>query len=398
MVFGRGKTHVIRVIALCAIFVIAALGPLAAAETARVRVGAHEPPGKDPFGRIVFEWPSPVEYKAAVESGRLVVRFARPVAARLDMVARYLDDYVSDAAIEDEGRVVAFALKSNFVLKTYADGPTIVLDLLRTEPLPAKATPRPSVATPVQPVVKALPASGSASDAPSLVVRSGEHPGFGRLVFDWTRNVEYTVVQDGKRVTVRFDQPAKIDYAGLAEHLPKPITAVEPAAAEGGAGLQLSLASEARLRHFRSGTRVVLDILDPIGAPTAKPSAVAARQSAPPPSTAAPQAARVKEAAPPKADTPAVAAPKSLLPNRPSAAKQDATQSSASSVPSMGGDSAAAAGPPGAPALGLSPNPGPGAPVTPIADSNTKAEPSTAFIDPTQLVPGANTPAGKSVV
>ena len=205
--------QVSRLIALLFVFVLLGVGSLAAAETARVRAGAHEPPGKDAFGRIVLEWPAPVDYKAAIESGRLVVRFARPVSAQLAPVMRSLDAYVSNAVVEDEGRTIAFSLKSEFGLKTYADGPTIVIDLIRLSTV-APPAPKPApAATVAQAAPKPLTASPPPSAATTLAVRSGEHAGFGRLVFDWTRNVEYRVIQDGKRVTIYFDQPAKIDFA-----------------------------------------------------------------------------------------------------------------------------------------------------------------------------------------
>jgi hypothetical protein len=318
----------IRIIALCAFFLIAAAGPLAAADSARVRVGAHEPPGKDPFGRIVFEWTAPVAYKAAVESGRLVIHFAQPFAGRLDMVTRYLGDYVSDARIEEGGRTVVFPLKADFDLKTYADGPIIVLDLTRTgrsaraavspvsspAPAPAPATPKPAASAP------------PAAHAPVLGVRVGDHPGFSRLVFDWTRNVEYAVARDGDRVTIRFDHPAKLDYAALRAHLPQSIRAAEPASVDKGVGMTLTLADNARLRHFRSGTYVVVDVLDPPGG---------AAKAAPTASAKAKPVAPVKAAPPVEAKSvAAAAAPENLL-ARPSVAPKPDNENDDKPAPSL---------------------------------------------------------------
>lgn len=401
----------IRVVALCALFLIAGLGPLAAAETARVRVGAHEPPGKDAYGRIVLEWPAPVSYKAAIESGRLVVRFARPVAARLDTVMRYLDDYVSDAVIEDEGRTVAFGLKGDFGLKTYAEGAIIVLDLTRTA-RDASNSPKPALpgnsatSAPKPQMAKALAAS-----APALAVRSGEHAGFGRLVFDWTRNVEYSVAQEGNRVTVRFNQPAKIDYAVLAGRLPKPISSAEPAVADGGVGVLLTLDAESRLRHFRSGTRVVLDVLDPAGAASAKATSAApktastdsrAAKNAPAgmdksETVKAPAQRAVAENAsgsqtssiPPKAVAPAAAAPENLLTRRSGAPMQKTAQVAAPTSPSL--DEVLA----GIPALSAAPAAGPPASrnsAVPMPPAAARAAPSVVSDAPAQQPSVANPP------
>lgn len=282
----RGSAFVVQILLFCTIFLLS-LGSLAIADTARVRVGAHEPPGKAPYGRIVFEWTAPVGYKAIIESGRLVVRFDQPFVGRLDLVPRYLRDYVSDAVIEDEGRTVAFPLKAEFGLKTYADGPTIVLDLTQishagassakpaaaasANPAPSSTASKPQAATP--------PAAG----APKLTVRAGDHPGFSRLVFDWTRNVDYNLDKDGNRVTVTFNQPAKLDYAALNKRLPEAVQSIEPADGNGGLGVVLTLTKDARLRHFRSGTGVVVDLLDsapPSQAASTKPAAGSEKSAA----------------------------------------------------------------------------------------------------------------------
>lgn len=253
----------IRILVVLTIFIFAGSNALAAAEAVRVRAAAHEPPGKEAYGRLVFEWPSVVDYKAAVESGNLVVRFAEPFEGRLDMVTRYLGDYVAGASIEDRGRTLSFPLKAAYRLKSYADGTTIVLDLTRAAAVPAKAEAPSAPAKPASAISETVPA---VAGVPMLPVRAGDHEGFGRLVFDWTRNVDYTVAQDGNRATIRFSQPAKLDLESLTARLPKAIASAEAGADGGGLVLNLTIADDGRVRHFRSGTRIVFDVLDPAGA------------------------------------------------------------------------------------------------------------------------------------
>lgn len=334
---------VILFVIFCAVFVLSFVS-LASADT-RVRVGAHEPPGKDAYGRIVFDWAAPTGYKAVIESGRLVVWFDQPFVGRLDLVKRYLGDYVSDAIIEDEGRTVAFPLKAEFGLKTYADGPTVVLDLIRigsatnAKPTTTTATNAPAspvAPTPATPVNTAKPAASApakpATPAATLTVRTGDHTGFGRLVFDWTRSVDYNVDKDGNRLTIRFNQPAKLDYAALNKRLPKAVQLAEPASDDSGTTLVLTLANDARLRHFRSGTGIVVDLLDPItsakasDSPAAKTAASASSESsdkAPPAKVAdgksgKPATAETKTpAAAAKSPDSAATAPANLLARRP---------------------------------------------------------------------------------
>ncbi|MGE4046521.1 MAG: hypothetical protein AB7F35_16805, partial [Acetobacteraceae bacterium] len=46
-------------------------------------------------------------------------------------------------------------------------------------------------------------------DPPAIPVRSGNHPGFGRVVFDTPPRTRYTLTRDGDRINIRF--PAEIN-------------------------------------------------------------------------------------------------------------------------------------------------------------------------------------------
>ena len=87
-------------------------------------------------------------------------------------------------------------------------------------------------------------------------VRAGDHPGFGRVVFDWPTPPAYRVEQEGDRVIVRFP-PGALALEGL-RRMPRNLLAMQ--AVEGG--VALTLAPGARLRHFRNGAKVAFDVLD----------------------------------------------------------------------------------------------------------------------------------------
>ena len=89
-------------------------------------------------------------------------------------------------------------------------------------------------------------------------VRGGDHPGHGRIVFDWSRPVEYWVAERDGRVLLRFAEPATLDGAALARP-PRNIRAVAGQRNE----VEITLAPGARPRHFRLGNRIVIDVADP---------------------------------------------------------------------------------------------------------------------------------------
>lgn len=89
-------------------------------------------------------------------------------------------------------------------------------------------------------------------------VRVGDHPGHGRIVFDWPRAPAYRLEQAGETVTLQFPASAAVDLAG-ARRLPRNVVGV---AATAG-GIEITLRPGARVRHFRHGPKVVVDLLDP---------------------------------------------------------------------------------------------------------------------------------------
>ncbi|WP_027284207.1 hypothetical protein [Rubritepida flocculans] len=136
-------------------------------------------------------------------------------------------------------------------------------------------------------------------------VRTGDHPGFGRIVFDWAAAPAYRVEEREGVAILRFPPGAVVDLSG-ARRLPRNLLGVREA--EGG--IELRLAPGARLRHFRNGPKVAVDILDPTPETAAPARAQAAAPAPAPTRPAAPApAARPPAAAPAAAPPPAVPPP-----------------------------------------------------------------------------------------
>lgn len=327
-------------VALLTLVCLAAAAPSRAAEQVAVRIGEH--PG---YGRLVFEWASPVAYSAAMEGENLVLRFERPFTGNIDAAPRRLADYLTQPALVDDGKALIFPLKGSFGLKSYIDGRTVVVDLVKggkppaatqgnlaakaaeakaadAKPADAKPEAKPAEAKPAEakaaPAVADKPAVAKASapaDAPLLAVRAGDHPGFGRLVFDWPRNVDYNVAQNGGRLDLTFGAPAKIDADALTPKLPKTVLGFDAQSDDKGLKIAMMVPENARLRHFRNGPSVVLDVLADIAEPVADKSM--AQSAAKQPEAKAPAKAEAPKAEAPKAET-----PKAQAQTKPAAAPQ----------------------------------------------------------------------------
>ncbi len=293
-----------RAVLVALVGLLAWAGAASAAETVAIRAAPH--PG---YGRIVFDWPKPARHEASIDGRTLTIRFARPLEAKLPRIAALLPDYVSAVSLSPDGRTVRATLKGDYRLRVLDDKSAAVFDLLAAAPSKAaQAKPDRKAAAPA----KAAAAPATPAAAPKLAVRTGTHEGFGRLVFDWRAPVGMKLDQSGDTVFVRFDRPARIDLARLRAALPAPISAVAE-----GPGPDLAVAFRvpdgARLRHFTSGTAVVLDVLAPAKSEAAAPMRPARAKPATPPSP--PAAAAAAKPVPVPVPTPA-AAPTLLPPTR----------------------------------------------------------------------------------
>ncbi|EFH09146.1 hypothetical protein HMPREF0731_4635, partial [Pseudoroseomonas cervicalis ATCC 49957] len=97
-----------------------------------------------------------------------------------------------------------------------------------------------------------------------VTVRTGQHPGFSRIVFDWPELPGYTLVQQGDVVELVFGPAGTLAFEAASVRPPRNIASVEPLSG----GLRLRLTPGSRARHFVLGRRVVVDLLDPPAPPT----------------------------------------------------------------------------------------------------------------------------------
>ncbi len=95
----------------------------------------------------------------------------------------------------------------------------------------------------------------------SINVRSGVHPEYSRLVFDWPAPPPYTVAQQGNTLIVTFEKPVQANLGGVNARDMPGITDVKIVSAAGeNLKLSLNIPQGARFRHFSAGDRVVLDV------------------------------------------------------------------------------------------------------------------------------------------
>ena len=96
----------------------------------------------------------------------------------------------------------------------------------------------------------------AAADTVAVTIRSGDHPDYGRIVFDAPPSVTYRVARNGDRLTVQF-----ADDVALAgdPKLPRNVAALHADSTQA----VLTIAAGATFHAARLGDHVVIDVFDP---------------------------------------------------------------------------------------------------------------------------------------
>ncbi|MCH7956818.1 MAG: tetratricopeptide repeat protein, partial [Proteobacteria bacterium] len=229
-------------------------------------------------------------------------------------VLRVLRKYLSRATPSADGRSVVFTLTGDYDLRDFDLGSAVVVDVLDRASGGAAAAPPGDAGQ--------LGADPWAAEpkGPRVRVRSGEHKGFSRMVFDWPRKVAYEIERTGATTTITFGRPARVDIGTLGTRPSKYFRDVVSQVKDGRLIITLAVPETSRLRHFVSGVRVVVDVLAPsetenaaqapAPAPVGAPSGDQGETSAP---------SGVPSAAEEKPENTAASKPIPLIPAKPTA-------------------------------------------------------------------------------
>ena len=105
--------------------------------------------------------------------------------------------------------------------------------------------------------------------AQEINIRTGRHDGYSRIVFEWTTDSSYRLERQARRdLAISFDNAAKIDLPALLSDLPANILEVEQLnSTKDTLSLKFEIPGESRVRDFKIGNRMIVDIYDPPGGP-----------------------------------------------------------------------------------------------------------------------------------
>lgn len=225
-----------------------------AADAAPVRAAS-----KDGYGRIVFDWPTPVRYASNIIGGQLVLQFDQPVTGNIGAAVSGLPGYLQSGQISPDRRTVTFPLTNSFQMRTITVGAAVVVDLFGAQPTQGLATesvqsqPEVAVAQPTPSVQIVAPVA--------VAVRNGRHPDYNRVVFDWPSAVPYRVQRDGDRTSIVFERPSTLSVEALRRGLPVELRAATLSISASETTVNFPAPADQEVRHFVNGNSIVVDLV-----------------------------------------------------------------------------------------------------------------------------------------
>ncbi|MDE0809644.1 MAG: hypothetical protein OSB69_10000, partial [Alphaproteobacteria bacterium] len=221
------------------------------------------------FDRLLFAWPSQVDYTAQRFGNELLIQFVARVDGNVTAAAGTLGGFIASARLDPSGREVVVRLTGSHRLRTYRDGNNVVIDVGKASVVANRPAVNPASSGRADETSRPSP-----SVEPRLVVRVGEHPTYYRVVFDWPTDTPYSVTEADGRARITFGNPARIDGPELAASLPKAFASLRAGkSVSGNAEVVIPILDGMRVRHFLSGAKVVVDLIQD---PNAKSSAAQA--------------------------------------------------------------------------------------------------------------------------
>ncbi|HEY0281546.1 MAG TPA: hypothetical protein VGC27_02855 [Rhizomicrobium sp.] len=207
------------------------------------------------YARLLFTLEPAAQVKAQVTGEVLTISFDRKTDLTPTALAQALPQYIASARADPDGKTFRFALSQPVRVHTSASSGKIAVDLA-----PASYPGTPPDLPPPPP---APPKTLDLSKLTAIKVRSGAYQNFTRVVFDWPRNVPYTVFPGIGRLTVRFQAEAKMDFTPIQRQAPPWVKAAGWRIDHGTTFVELETDSDSGFHDFRDGSHIVVDVLAP---------------------------------------------------------------------------------------------------------------------------------------
>ncbi len=207
------------------------------------------------FARLLFTFTPKSNVHASVDGGVLTLVFDRKSSITATTIAQNASAYANGPRVDGDGRTYRFALAQPVRIHASTSANQVAIDLV---PQSFAGTP-PDLPPPPPPPPKTVDVNG----LPTIAVRAGGYQNFTRLVFDWPHDVKYSVMPGAGKIGIRFAELARVDVSSIARFAPPWVKNAIWRIDNRSTVVEFDVDSTSGFHDFKTGTKVVLDILAP---------------------------------------------------------------------------------------------------------------------------------------
>src|ERR1700761_7498940 len=205
------------------------------------------------YGRLSFNTTSKVS--ATTTGGVLAITFSAKTNIDPAAIVAAMPRAIASGHADADGKTLRFVLNQPLKLHVSQIGDHAVVDLAPA----ASPGARPDLVPPAKPMAKPV----DVASLPEIKLRTGAYEKFTRLVFDWPRDVSYSVFPGAGKMTIRFGAPMRVDVSAIARFAPPWVKNAAWRIDGQSTVVEFETDSDSGYHDFKDGTHVVLDILAP---------------------------------------------------------------------------------------------------------------------------------------
>jgi hypothetical protein len=212
---------------------------------------------QDGYGRLTFNFSgnTPSKVSATTTGGVLAISFSDKTMIDPASVVAAMPRAITSGKADADGKTLRFVLTTPVKLHVSQLGARAVVDLAE----PNFAGTMPDLTPPPKAVVKPV----DVASLPQIKLRTGSYEKFTRLVFDWPKDVSYSVFPGAGKMTVRFNAPVRADVSAIARFAPPWVKNAAWRIDGQSTIFEFTTDSDSGYHDFKDGNHVVLDILAP---------------------------------------------------------------------------------------------------------------------------------------
>ncbi len=226
---------------------------------------------KGSYARMVIVFPERTllpPYEASISTSVLRISFPDGITTDVQEVADVLRDYITLARRDPDGAALRFALRQPLDISSMEAGERLYIDLLpagyegRPPALPQNVVDELArrAAEALERVRLLEEANALEDEEITVQLRTGVHPTFTRLIFDWNVKVDSSFERNGNNIRLKFEEPADLDLSQFKAHLPRSIRDAAAKTREDDLIFNMIVDRDVDVRSFQEGKQLIVDV------------------------------------------------------------------------------------------------------------------------------------------